>query len=104
MTAPPLRSSCNRTSSSWSSRSTTESMPAVPGARLPGTTGIAQPHRDASQPATSWAVALSGSPSTWPPFTCTGSPRRPDTESRVEASVARHGVLRVQLRSVSPGA
>ena len=39
-----------------------------------------------------------------PPRTCTGSPRRPDTESRVEARIDRHAVLRVQARSVSPGA
>ena len=32
------------------------------------------------------------------------SPRRPATESSVEVSVDRHGVLRVQARSVSPGA
>ena len=104
ITAPPRRSAVIRTSSFWSSLRTTDSTPLSSGFRALSFTSIATPQREVSQPASSCAVALSGSPSIRPPLTTTGSPRRPDTESRLEARIARQAVLRVQARSVSPGA
>jgi hypothetical protein len=80
------------------------STPLPSGVREPCTTSTLQPQRDEIQPAMSWAVALCGSPSTRAPATLTGSPRRPATESSVEVSENRQAVLRVQARSVSPGA
>ena len=104
MTAPPRRSAWICTSSFWSRVRTTDSTPLSPGVRTLSSTLTGQPQRADSQPATSWAVGLAGSPWMRPPLIATGSPRRPATESTPDARMARHPVLRVQARSVSPGA
>ena len=65
---------------------TTESTPLGPGTRPPASTATCCPVREDSQPPSSCALGFAGSPSMSPPVTCTGSPRRPETASRVEAS------------------
>ena len=59
MTAPPRRSACDLAPPrSGPACRTTDSTPLAPGVREPSSTVIAQPHREDSQPASSWAVRV----------------------------------------------